>query len=407
MPGEIDMTNEGGDSGRQGGLRDDAGWCALAAIRRGFGLSAIVRLADDAGDRCVLAAGDVAPGIPMLPLGTVLTDLGAASGAWRTRRAVLLNQDASRAMAVPYAGRPLSIGGAAAFPVARGLVWVDRAGGPLTPGEFEALQEVARLGDALVVGQWEARGAAARIDALTATVEGVRAVLGVSSERDAVAALAEAVGRESGASLVLVVFLSEGPTGAMVVGGSGDGARDVVGRTFCDADGMIALAVRTGVVMPPGGRYQASMGPVLSPQVPLHLKTGEPLAMLLLGTVEDPLGVLVRVGGNPEVSIHGTRTLADTASLLIRQFRLRQRVERDAMFDVLTGLYNRRALSARLFEAFALARRHNQTLGLVMLDADHFKSVNDLHGHPVGDRVLRALAEEIREGMRESDFAGR
>jgi diguanylate cyclase (GGDEF)-like protein len=242
---------------------------------------------------------------------------------------------------------------------------------------------------------------------LTATVEGVRAVLAVSSERDAVGALAESVGRESGASLVLVVFLGEGPANAMVVGGSGAGAREVVGRTFSDVDGMSGLAVRTGVVVPPGGRYQASMGPVLSPEVPLHLKNGDPLAVMLLGTVEDPLGVLVRVGGNPDVSIHGVRTLVDTASLLIRQFRLRERVARDAMFDVLTGLYNRRALSARLAEVYALARRQGQPLGLIMLDADHFKSVNDLHGHPVGDRVLRALADEIRGGMRESDFAGR
>lgn len=401
------MTSEGGDPGRLDIFREEPGWRALAAIRRGFDLSAVALLADGPGGRCVLAAGDAAPGVPMPAVGTGLADLGAAAGAWRTRRAVLLNQDAPRGMAVPYAARPLSIGGAAAFPVLGGLVWADRAGGPLSSGEFEALQEVCRLGDALAAGQQQVREAAVRIDALTATVEGVRAVLAVSSERDAVAALAEAVGRESGASLVLIVLFGAEPADAVVVGGSGAGAREVVGRTFAHADGMVGLAVRTGVVVPPGGRYQSSMGAVLSPGIPVHPKTGEALAVLLLGSIEDPLGAVVRVGGDPGVPIHGTRTLADAATLLIRQFRLRERVARDAMFDMLTGLYNRRALSARLSEAFALARRHGQELGLVMLDADHFKSVNDLHGHPVGDRVLRALADEIRAGMRESDFAGR
>ncbi len=404
------MSDEGSDEGlrRKG---EDGGeaerWRSLAVVRRGMGLSAAAVLLEGQGNRCILAMRDAAPAVLVLPEGTLLADLGAAAGAWRNRRMVLLNQDAPRPMSVPYADRLMVLGGAVAFPVDGGLVWADRASGPLASDEVDALQEVGRLVDACIVEGREVRAAVARRDGLAATVEGVRAVLAGSSERETVAALAEAVGRETMAHLVLVVLFGEEPGSAMIVGGVGEGARNAVGRSFAVADGMVGLAVRSGVVVPPGGRYQSPMGPVLCPRIPLPLRNGQPLVVLLLGTPDEPVGALVRVGGNPDAPIHGARTLADTAALLIRQFRLRERVARDAMFDALTGLYNRRAFEARLSETFALAVRQRQPLALMMLDADHFKAVNDLHGHLVGDRVLRALTDEIRAGLRDSDFAGR
>lgn len=401
------MADSRDDFRNPGPPPDDVRRRVLGAVRQGLGLGAIAVLSREADAGCRLVACDVADGRIARPEGTLLDTLGAAAGAWRTRQTVVLNQDAPRPMAVPYAERSVTVGGAVALVLEGGLVWADRVDGPLGTAQIDAVREVGRLLDLRDASERSIRQHAARLDELAATVEGVRSILAGGSEREAVAALAEAAARQAEAARVLVVLLGDEPGRAMVVGGAGARAREAVGRTFSIADGMLGLALRTGVVMPPGGHYQAAMGPILSPGVPVHVRIGEPLALLLLGAPEDPLGAVVRVGGRPDASIHGLRTLADTAALLIRQFRLRERLARDAMFDGLTGLYNRRALSLRLSESFAAARRHDQPLALVMLDLDHFKAVNDLHGHLVGDRVLREFADVIRLCLRESDYAGR
>ena len=72
------------------------------------------------------------------------------------------------------------------------------------------------------------------------------------------------------------------------------------------------------------------------------------------------------------------------------------RLEVMASTDALTGLANRRAFVAGLDEAWRVATRTRSSLALLLLDADHFKSYNDVYGHPEGDRVLQAIAACIR-----------
>ena len=71
--------------------------------------------------------------------------------------------------------------------------------------------------------------------------------------------------------------------------------------------------------------------------------------------------------------------------------------------DPLTGLGNRRHLQARCAELLPPAERYGQPLALAQLDLDHFKAVNDRHGHAVGDKVLVAVAQLLRENMRTDD----
>ena len=75
--------------------------------------------------------------------------------------------------------------------------------------------------------------------------------------------------------------------------------------------------------------------------------------------------------------------------------------------DALTGLYNRRHLDEELGRRHGEARRYHDSLGLVLLDIDHFKQVNDAHGHPVGDDVLSEVASRIQNQLRLEDVAGR
>jgi diguanylate cyclase (GGDEF)-like protein len=79
------------------------------------------------------------------------------------------------------------------------------------------------------------------------------------------------------------------------------------------------------------------------------------------------------------------------------------RLERLAAVDPLTDAYNRRFGMARLQEEYSRAVRAEAPLGILLLDLDHFKAVNDVYGHVVGDRVLRAVARACRLVIREGD----
>ena len=82
-------------------------------------------------------------------------------------------------------------------------------------------------------------------------------------------------------------------------------------------------------------------------------------------------------------------------------------LRRMATTDALTGLWNRRHLLERLESETARSLRNGRPLCLASIDVDHFKRVNDLHGHPAGDEALRVLARLFREALRGSDVVGR
>jgi len=86
---------------------------------------------------------------------------------------------------------------------------------------------------------------------------------------------------------------------------------------------------------------------------------------------------------------------------------LQQALQRQATRDELTGLYNRRHLNEALPGLVALAQRQQQPLAVVIIDLDHFKAVNDRHGHPAGDTLLAAFGELLATQRRKSDTACR
>ena len=86
---------------------------------------------------------------------------------------------------------------------------------------------------------------------------------------------------------------------------------------------------------------------------------------------------------------------------------LQSRLEILAHTDSLTGLPNRQAIMNRAETEFTAARRYNRALSIVMVDVDHFKSINDQHGHATGDQVLRDVATICQDVLRGSDVIGR
>jgi diguanylate cyclase (GGDEF)-like protein len=100
-------------------------------------------------------------------------------------------------------------------------------------------------------------------------------------------------------------------------------------------------------------------------------------------------------------------SLASHATIALENARLHRIVERQALVDGLTGIANRRQCEESLASEIAQADRLGTPLTLVLADLDDFKAVNDVHGHAVGDDVLREFAAVLKATLRDSDVAGR
>ncbi|WP_281081802.1 sensor domain-containing diguanylate cyclase [Variovorax paradoxus] len=136
------------------------------------------------------------------------------------------------------------------------------------------------------------------------------------------------------------------------------------------------------------------------------LVTGEPGIRFYAGaplvTADGlPIGTVCVIDREPRIlSAAERKALQSLARQVVAQLELRQAMaglELESMTDPLTSLWNRRSLDRRLHAAWDLHARERSPLSLLMIDLDHFKRINDAHGHPVGDRVLVQAAAIIRD----------
>jgi len=93
--------------------------------------------------------------------------------------------------------------------------------------------------------------------------------------------------------------------------------------------------------------------------------------------------------------------------LLMCNERLYRQLEQQVAIDPLTGISNRRALHERAAPKIAAAHQRGESLALLMIDADHFKRINDVHGHEIGDEALKVLAQVLQKSLGETRLVGR
>jgi diguanylate cyclase (GGDEF)-like protein/PAS domain S-box-containing protein len=123
--------------------------------------------------------------------------------------------------------------------------------------------------------------------------------------------------------------------------------------------------------------------------------------------------VVARRRDGSSLAIEMTLNLLDDGFLLAvardltEQQMTRERLERMAYYDPLTGLANRRLLREKTEHAFAVANRHGHEVGLLYLDLNSFKELNDSLGHTAGDRALEEVARRLESSVRDSDTASR
>ena len=193
-----------------------------------------------------------------------------------------------------------------------------------------------------------------------------------------------------------------------VVGEDGGPAE---GDVFLPLQSELAIAVRAGATLTRHGRWRSG-------GLPLALESerwSSPPRSLAVLPLADPTGEVVGVlalwsSRDEELRQDGQavlETIAPYAALQLRHALQYGTLQHQVLEDALTGLRNRRAFDARLAEESARQERYQRALALLMLDVDHFKAVNDQHGHEAGDEVLRRIAAVLRGSVRSTDVAAR
>lgn len=109
----------------------------------------------------------------------------------------------------------------------------------------------------------------------------------------------------------------------------------------------------------------------------------------------------------PDAATDLLEHLAAVTSLCVDNALNRVRLQRDGLTDPLTSISNRRFFERRLHEEVNLWLRHGHALSCLLVDIDHFKQINDRHGHPIGDQALKKVARALNVGLRKSDVLAR
>ncbi|MFV9503458.1 MAG: diguanylate cyclase [Oscillochloridaceae bacterium umkhey_bin13] len=174
--------------------------------------------------------------------------------------------------------------------------------------------------------------------------------------------------------------------------------------------GLLGLRVPWGTALI--GKAAASRRIINSETAPEPLvRSGVALAApLVAGDQLEGVIVVVNPQTSPRFNPEEVQLLdlfAQQAAIAIQNARLFEEVRHLARTDPLTGLYNRRSFYEAAQRELERARRLGSTLAVILLDIDHFKLVNDEHGHQAGDRALEAVADLLRASLRTADISAR
>ncbi|WP_432510856.1 GGDEF domain-containing protein [Kineococcus sp. SYSU DK001] len=237
---------------------------------------------------------------------------------------------------------------------------------------------------------------------------------GRSTRAAEVAALLAELGRDELLARRAAVLLVEEPAAgagvrATCVVADGTGLREVRWSGTPRADGALARALADGGPVLRSGADEPGLADVLpgAGRVAVLGATvaGSPTVVLVLeepgsGRWGRPAGVSRRLLATAEHAAAQTATTVARVGLV-------ERLRTAAVTDGLTGVGNRRALDEALEAAVGDARRTGSPLSVLLLDLDHFKALNDTHGHEAGDDALRAVGSLLRTGLPAGAFAAR
>ncbi len=189
----------------------------------------------------------------------------------------------------------------------------------------------------------------------------------------------------------------------------GEGSTRLEGVSFGDNAGLCAMAVKNRHYLPYRGEWDPSQQIVYTRKA--KIPRTESLLILPLVVHDEAIGSLALATARSRAFGEGLRStlhvLASQLAVSLQNARMYRRLEELATTDGLTGLYNHRVFQEEIGRKLKSAERFSRRLSLILTDLDHFKSVNDRHGHPMGDQVLRGMARVLDACKRDTDLVAR
>jgi len=184
-------------------------------------------------------------------------------------------------------------------------------------------------------------------------------------------------------------------------------AEELIGESYATELGLAGAAIKAKHPLPHGTARSTSQ-PIFSPELKIDLAGVKVLPLLWKNA---GVGALV-LGSKSEDFLtldllEMVRVIADHAASAIANAQMYERMQRMATTDGLTGLNNHRYFQGIFDAALGRAERFGRKVSLLLTDIDHFKTINDTYGHPVGDRVLKRVARILEENARKTDVVAR
>jgi two-component system, cell cycle response regulator len=180
---------------------------------------------------------------------------------------------------------------------------------------------------------------------------------------------------------------------------------DWIGSRFEVNQGLVSMVVKNRHYLPYGGQVREATPVVFTDQE--RLEDVESMLVLPLIAHDEPIGTMVICHRQPGQFSAERREMLEVVgnqvAISLQNARLYARMEQMATTDGLTGLANHRSFQSKLEETIARHRRTEEPFAVILTDIDHFKAVNDTHGHPVGDEVLRQVSRVFEDSLREVD----
>jgi diguanylate cyclase (GGDEF)-like protein len=386
---------------------------ALRLLRESLHLhTAMLLWQNDAGSH--LRISELVTDEPSLSEGPFLTGDGIFGAAISQRSAVCV-AGVKPGYKLPYYAGPCPVRAVCALPVVehgavRGLLVVDRvADVAFSPREQELIDEASRYAVRAIqnervfvqlerakVEQGKLYRAAEALGAATTETHVVDA--GVKSAREI-----------TSVDFAAVTLFDDSSGMHEIRAVSGEGSGNLVGQRFRKNAGLVSMVLQNKHPLPYRGEYDQERQVVFTRRI---LPPNVPSIIVLPLLVHDrPLGTLV-LGSRRRAAFNdaarGTlEVLASHMAVSLSNARMLRRLEELATMDGLTGLLNKRAMLDAAEQKLSAAKRFGRKLSVLITDIDHFKKVNDTHGHDTGDVIIKGLGEILRRAKRNVDAVAR